>query len=337
MPGLYMNLRIARLHKFMYDIPCKETYMKKNTIIFILTIFLISQIFASGQKETQPIKIAFLPILDSLPFYIAAEEGYFEEEGLSVQAVPVSSPVERDQLMQSGEINGMLNELSSTALFNQGEIRLQTVQTVRIATENSPVFRILASPQSGITTPAGLAGVEIGVSKNSIIEYLTDRILSNEGLSNKDIAVKSVPVIPERFQLLMSGQISAATLPDPLAQAAVAAGAVEVISDTEYPQYSMSVLSFNIETIKNQKSDLKKFMKAWNRAVEKLNADPDTYRELFLEKIPVPPNVSNTFIIPPFAAPQLPEEEHWNDVLNWLEEKGLLSERSPYKKSVSRL
>ena len=311
--------------------------MKKNTIIFLLSILFTSVMFPSGQEEEQPLKIAFLPVLDSLPFYIALEEGYFSEEGLQVQAIPVSSPVERDQLMQAGEIDGMLNELSSTALFNRDEIQVQTVQIVRIATGNSPVFRILASPQSGITIPAELAGIEIGVSKNSVIEYLTDRILQEEGLSDDEIYVKSVPVIPERFQLLMSGQISAATLPDPLAQAAVAAGAIEVIADTAYPQYSVSVLSFSRKSIEENRSALKKFMKAWNKAVLLLNEDPDAYRALFLEKIPVPPTISDAFIIPPFASPGLPGEEQWNDVLDWLEEKGLMSTRPSFEKSVDNL
>jgi len=311
--------------------------MLKKSILFILSIVLTSMLFAAGRNEEQPIKVAFLPIIDSLPFYIAVEEGYFESEGISVKAVPVSSPVERDQLMQAGEINGMLNELSSTAIFNQNEIQIQTVQIVRMATEESPVFRILSSPKSGISSPVELAGVAIGVSKNSIIEYLTDRILQNEGLSNDQITVKSVPVIPERFQLLMSGQIGAATLPDPLAQAAVAAGAIEVIDDSKYPEYSMSVLSFNMTTIKEQGSSLKKFMKAWNKAVAALNENPEKYRDLFLAKIPVPPSVSATFIIPPFADQQLPAESHWDDVLNWLEDKELISARPSYRDSVNDL
>lgn len=311
--------------------------MKKAIAAILLSILAVGTLAARGQEETGPIKLAFLPILDSLPFYIAEQEGYFAEEGLDVQAVPVSSPVERDQLMQAGEIQGMLNELSSTALFNQSDINVQTVQTVRMATDKSPVFRILASPQSGITTPAGLAGQEIGVSKNSIIEYLTDRILQNEGLTDEQIAVKSVPVIPERFQLLMSGQIPAATLPDPLAQAAVAAGAVEVISDTAYPSYSMSVLSFSSATIKNNRTSVKKFLKAWNKAVKALNENPDRFRALFLEKVRVPPAVSETFVIPAFADPELPAEEDWNDVLDWLESKGLIDNRAAYGDSVQGL
>ncbi len=310
--------------------------MKKVSILFF-AIFITSTIFAGGQKEEEPMTIAFLPVLDSLPFYIALHEGYFEEVGLHVKAVPVSSPVERDQLMQAGEIIGMLNELSSTALFNQFETLLRTVQIVRMPTDSSPVFRILASPQSGITSVRDLAGMEIGVSKNSVIEYLTDRILLAEGLKNSEIVVKSVPVIPERFQLLMSGQISAATLPDPLAQAAVAAGAIEVISDTSHPDYSMSVLSFSTEALNSRTSEIKDFMKAWNKAVGKLNENPNAYRTLFLEKIPVPPSVSDTFIIPPFASPGLPEKHQWDDVLNWLEEKGLITDRPSYSDSVGSL
>lgn len=311
--------------------------MKKIILVTFISLFAASLLVAGGQKEEGPIRIALLPILDSLPLYIAEREGYFEEAGLSIEPVIVSSPIERDQLMQAGEVQGMLNELSSTALFNQSAPTVQTVQTVRMASENSPVFRILASPQSGITTPAELANQEIGVSKNSIIEYLTDRILTEEGLSIEQINTKSVPVIPERFQLLMSGQIPAATLPDPLAQAAVGAGAVEVISDTAYPRYSMSVLTFSKETLSARKNSVKKFLEAWNKAVEELNSDPDKYRALFLEKIQVPPTVSDSFVIPPFSHPKLPAESDWNDVLDWLEEKGLIDDRPSYDESVQKL
>ena len=116
---------------------------------------------AAGTLKLKTLKLAFLPIIDTLPFYIAKENGYFQNEGIEVIAIPVSSPIERDQLMQSGEIEGMINELSSTALFNRNKVQIQTVMIVRSAAHNSPVFRILASPGSGITKPADLAGIPI--------------------------------------------------------------------------------------------------------------------------------------------------------------------------------
>ncbi|MEK7809805.1 MAG: ABC transporter substrate-binding protein, partial [Chloroflexota bacterium] len=36
------------------------------------------------------IKIAMLPILDALPFYVAQEKGYFNDQKLKVEFVPVA-------------------------------------------------------------------------------------------------------------------------------------------------------------------------------------------------------------------------------------------------------
>jgi len=45
---------------------------------------------------------------------------------------------------------------------------------------------------STVTTPADLKGVPIGISQNTVIEYLTDRMLQAEGLDPADIAITEV-------------------------------------------------------------------------------------------------------------------------------------------------
>ncbi|GAB4480134.1 MAG: MetQ/NlpA family ABC transporter substrate-binding protein [Anaerolineae bacterium] len=282
-----------------------------------------------------PVRMALLPVLDTLPFYIAQENGYFEELGLEVIAVPVASPVERDQLMQAGEVDGMLNEITSTAVFNRDGLRVKTVLAARIATEDGPVFRLLASPASDISGPADLAGVPIGVSQNTVIEYVTDRMLQEEGLPPDQIVTQSVPVIPERFQLLMQGDLLAATLPDPLAQAALQAGAKPVIDDSAYPFYSLSTLTFSIEAIEGNPEGVRRFIAAWEKAVADLNADPEAYRALFLEKVNVPESVQETYQIPPFPVSQVPSAEQWADVMDWLIGKGLLESPVSYEDSVT--
>ena len=65
---------------------------------------------AQGDLAKKSLKVALLPILDTFPFYVAEAQGYFDRYGVTVEAVPVGSGLERDQLMQSGAIDGMLNE-----------------------------------------------------------------------------------------------------------------------------------------------------------------------------------------------------------------------------------
>lgn len=297
---------------------------------------------AAGEDESsdaeaveEPLRVALLPILDVLPFYVAEQNGYFAEEGVTVQAVPVASAVEREQLMQAGEIDGMLNELHSTALNNREGRQVVSVMTARAASAEAPLFRVLAAPESGIASPADLAGVPVGISENTIIEYVTQRLLEAEGVPAADVVPQPVPSIPERYQLLMEGQIDAATLPDPLAQSAVEDGAVLVIDDSAHPEYAVSVLTFSADAVDNRTEDVRAFLRAWDRAAADINAAPEAYRALLLEKVQVPPNVQETYEVPPYPRAEVPTAEQWADVTAWLVEKGLVQSAPGYEESVS--
>ena len=313
---------------------------KKSSIMGLLVILLMmtgspANLFAQKGQSTTSLKVALLPILDTLPFHAAQAKGYFDRYGVSVEPVPVGSGLERDQLMQSGAIDGMLNEMGTTANFNREQVQVQIVVSARKAYPHYPLFRLLSAPGSGLTTPADLKGIPIGISKNTIIEYVTDRLLAAGGLAPDQITKKSVPVIPERFQLLMQGQLKAATLPDPLAKAALEAGAGAVIDDSSHPQYSVSVLSFSIQALKTKTDAVRQFLKAWNQAVQDINADPESFRSLLLQKIRVPKSIQQTYRIPPFPFREVPTADQWADVMNWMVSKGLLKTPLPYKESIT--
>ncbi len=299
-----------------------------------LTTNLGATLARAGEPQ-RPLRVALLPIIDSLPFYVAKERGYFRELGLKVKAIPVASGLERDQLMQAGAIDGMLNEMITTANFNRNGIQVKTVWSVRKARSQSPMFRVLASPNSGIRRVGDLAGVPIGISLNTIIEYVTDRLLAAEGLKEDQIVKKSVPVIPERYQLLLQGQIKAATLPDPLAMSAIRAGAQAIVEDSSHPRYSVSVLSFHVGSLRKNPGAIRMFLKAWDRAVNDINKDPETFRSLMLKKIRVPKNVRHTYRIPPFPRREVPTPEQWADVMKWMQAKGLLKAPLPYQDSIT--
>ncbi|MBN1119998.1 MAG: ABC transporter substrate-binding protein [Anaerolineae bacterium] len=315
--------------------------LKKGLLIGLTAAFLVFLAACgapSGEAETAEVgglKIALLPILDSLPYFVAEQNGYFVEEGVEVEPLVVVSAIERNQLMQSGEIDGMLAELSTVATFNRDEIQLKALIMSRKAYPDAPLFRVLAAPGSDITSASDLAGVPVAIAENTIIEYVTDRLLESEGVPADQIVGESVPAIPERYQLLMEGQIAAATLPDPLAQSAIESGAVPVIDDSAYPEVAVSVLAFSTGTIENNPEALRRFLRAWDRAAGDINADPEAYRGLLLEQVSVPPNIQETYQIPPFPRAELPTAGQWDDVIDWLIEKGLVESAVAYDESVT--
>ncbi len=285
--------------------------------------------------DRQPLRIALLPIVDSLPYYVAEQQNYFQDAGVQVEVVRVASGAARDQLMQSGQIDGMLNEIISSANFNRHEARVQVVAVVRASRPGYPLFRLLAVPGSPHRRIEELAGVPIGISRHTIIEYVTDRLLQKAGLPGDQIRKQSIPSIPERYQLLIQGRLAAATLPDPLAMSAIAAGAVLVADDTAVADYSLSVLTFAIGAIKEKSEQIRGFVGAWHRAAETINAAPRSQRPLMLEKIRIPPNVRDSFRIPPFARNRVPTEAQWQDAMAWMQSRQLLAAPLPYGGSVT--
>lgn len=303
-------------------------------VVMVMLWLLLAACLPGAQAEDTTLKMGLLPILDILPFYVAEQKGYFEAEGISVEFVPVKSAQERDALMQSGEIDGMLNDLISTGLFNRDSAQIKIVATARRAYPESPQFRVLAAPDSGITSAQDLAGVPVGISQNTVIEYITDRLLEAEGLSPDEIEVIEISAIPVRFEQLMAGQIQAATLPDPLGQGAVAAGATLVVDDGQYTQYSQSVLSFSTAAIESKPNTIKKFLKAWNQAVQDLNSSPGEFTDLLIEQGRVPESIQGSYQMPPFPQGEFPSQAEWQDVVDWLLAKGLIDQPIVYEDSV---
>ncbi len=292
---------------------------------------------ARAQDDDVTLRMGLIPVLDVLPFYVAQEAGYFEDEGVNVELIPVSSALERDQLLLAGEIDGMLNDLISTGIFNADQTRIVIVAQARRAYEDAPQIRILSAPRSNITIPGDVTNVEIGISENSMIHYLTQRILEAEGISADELEYRAEPNIPVRYQLLMEGQLRAVTLPDPLAQAAIDGGAILVADDTVLveEEYSQSVLSFRAEIVEEHPAAVQAFLRAWMRAAEDINADPEAYRDLWIENTNVPESVRDTYVLPPFPTYAVTGQDAWEDAVNWLVEQDIVDNAASYEDSVN--
>lgn len=316
--------------------------MRKTVLALMAIVAALSASLAplAGRTQAQDapkLRMGLLPILDVLPFYVADEAGYFAAEGVEIELIPVSSALERDQLVIAGAIDGMVNDLISTGIFNQDEPLVQIVSLARRAYPDHPQFRLLAAPRSNITIPNDLTYVEIGISENSVIHYIAQRILEAEGISAEDLSFRAEPNIAIRYQLLMEGQFKAACLPDPLAQAAIVGGANLIADDSLLveTQFSQSVLGFRSQVIEEQPEAVAAFLRAWMRAAEDINADPEAYRALWLEKTNVPDSVKDSYALPPFPTYEITTEAAWEDTVAWLIEQGIVESTASYAETVN--
>lgn len=291
----------------------------------------------SEAPDSAPVtlKIAVLPIIDTLPMYVARQESLFAKHGVNVEFIPVASAPERDQMIAAGQADGTINETLAVMMFNKDAVQMQVVRYALVPSEGHAHFFILASAQSGIATPEDLKGVEIGVSQGTIIEYVTERLLAHAGLSAEEIKTIAVPKISDRMALLASGELKAGVMPDPLASLAMQQGAINVLDDSAHPEFGFSVISFRKAVIDANPEAVKAFLTAIEEATTLLNADPGKYNHLLSDQKLVPEPLIGKFVIPPFPAAGVPGETEWLDALEWAKGKEMLNTDVPYADSVN--
>ncbi len=310
--------------------------MRQKIISTWFGLFLIlSACTPAPAAGTTNLKIAVLPIIDTLPMYVAQQEGLFAKHGVAVEFIPVASAPERDQILAAKQADGAINETLAVMAFNRESIQMQVVRYALRPTAGRGHFFIIASGQSGINSVDGLKGVEIGVSQGTVIEYVTDRVLQANGFGADEIKTIAVPKIPDRMALLASGELKAGVLPDPLAALVVGQGGVIVADDSSHPEYGFSVISFRKDVIDSNPQAVKGFLAAIEEATALINADAGKYKNVLSEQKLVPAPLLETYRAPIFPAAGVPTEAEWNDALNWLKEKGMLTVDVSYADSVN--
>jgi len=309
--------------------------MRKAFIYILAIILFVLPACNSAPSTPQSIKFAVLPVLDVLPIYVAESQGYFKANNLNVEIIPVGSAPERDQLMQAGQIEGMLNETVTTLFYNRAETKIVIVRFARTATSEYPLFRILAAKGSGISSVSDLKEIPIGISEGTIIEYMTDKVLIKAGLDQTEIAKIAVPKIADRIALLNSGELKAANLPDPVASLAIQNGAKLIIDDTTYPDVSNSVYTFSSKAVSDKPEAVRSFLKAVEQAVNDINSDKTKWGNLLKEENLVPEPLLKTYVLPTFPTASVPTEAQFNDAVSWAVEKGLLEIEVIYQNSVN--
>lgn len=286
---------------------------------------------ASG--EEMRLRVGLLPIIDSLPFYVAEEEGFFRREGLEVELVTFSSAVERDAALQAGQIDGQLADLIASGLLNKERPRIRIVKTTYRATPERAQISIIAAPGSDIRSPQDLVGARVAISHNTIIEYILDRLLTEAGVDPSRVQKVEVSRIPLRMEMLSKGQVDAAVLPEPLTTLAVQQGG-RVILDDGQKRIGLSVLEFRTEVLKEKGEAVRRFLRAHRRAVEAINADPEKYRPLLAEKARLPEGLKQTFAVPRFPPWEVPSREDISQAVDWMVGKGLLPRALSYEDLV---
>ena len=187
-----------------------------TAVVAILTMGLGAS-SCSSKQEPVPITVAWSPFESGALFYVAADEGFFTQNGLAVTEKKYDSGA----AALAGVIAGEADIAVATAEFPMVNQALAGAQFKSIAViARSEFIYIIARKDRGITKPSDLKGKRIGTTIGTIAEFHLGRYLELNGLSIKDVTIVDLKTPDEWVNAVIRGDVDAVCTAQPSADAA---------------------------------------------------------------------------------------------------------------------
>jgi len=310
--------------------------MFKKVIFFGLIVILVVSVVLSGcssskePESTAPIRMGALYMLPILPLYVAQQEGLFQEEGIKVEIVPFRSQLDRDTAIHAGQLDCAMEDIYSAPILNkEGDL----IRVLAASQVQSYMFAIIASQQSNIKTVADLKNTEIASSLGNIIEYVTDKMCEAGGLKSEEIKKNSIASMPLRLEMLNQGKIEAATFSRMLSDMAILGGGRLICDDSQNSLMTVC-LYFTTSFLKDRPEDTKKFLKAWDKAVQKISNNPSAYLNTLISAANISADLAGKIEVPKFDQLRMPTRDEYNSKMEWNLARGNISHRVEYEEIV---
>lgn len=307
----------------------KKTWISCGAALLGMSLLSVSQ--------AENLKIGSLPAADAIVLYVAADEGLFKAEGLDVEIVPFKSALELGAAMRAGRLSGHFGDLMNVFTQNEKGVPQAVILTTTHTHADQRAFGLAVSPKVAdrIRSLADLKATPTAMSSATIIDYLLDRMKTTEGLNAGTLENLEVKQIPIRLQMLMSGKVETAMLPEPLISVVEAKGGRIVWDDRQLDE-ALAVVALKKEFL--DEKTVGGFRRAVASAAKLIESDPDRYRAVMVEKRLLPKPVAAGYKMVRFSMfgtadglPPLPTEADVTRVGNWMIEKGMIKTVPAYR------
>jgi NitT/TauT family transport system substrate-binding protein len=252
----------------------------KNRIRQINLLIMVSILAAcGGAKDPATIKVIFLPYLSNAPFFIAQEEGFFEEQGLIIELVEMGRSSEAIPALEKGDVDVVGGALSAgllNAISRGANIKITADKGQIAPSGGCPTAALIASNSFMESHPtmslADLKGASIGINPAGFSAYWTELYLTQANLSLDDVDIFKGES-PAKFEAIREGTLDIMGANEPWLTRVLQAGygsiflkAMDIIPEASYASVWYG------STLLDENSDLgNRFMAAYLQGVRQYN------------------------------------------------------------------
>ncbi|MEW5955124.1 MAG: ABC transporter substrate-binding protein [Candidatus Micrarchaeota archaeon] len=180
-------------------------------------VLLSAGIFAlASPHEVKPVRVAYLPVMQSLPLFVAAERGMFEAEGLEVQLQRIESPNQIIDALVSGNVDAGAPSVAAgiaaiAELQKPGSLKIYSLTCGTLERLND---ELLVAKNSSIASIAELKGKRLAHLPGVQFSSMAKKILLENGVQPSEVTLVELAV-PNQLPALAGGSVDAVLTLEP--------------------------------------------------------------------------------------------------------------------------
>lgn len=235
---------------------------------------LLAAIAGQGAEAQAPAKVVVgaLPFTSSGPVFLAAERGYFRDEGLDVEIAFFQAAPPIAVATAANEVTFGVTALTAAAYNLAAEGKLAVVAGQAQERKGFTGNLILvgrAAFDRGLDRLDALFDQPFGLTQlGSPSHYQLGQLADARGIATADLDVRAFQTLPNLVAALKSGAVTWAIIAPPIATDLVDSGAVVSLGPySDYGAFQFGAVLASDETLRDHPDRVRAFLRAYGRGL----------------------------------------------------------------------
>jgi NitT/TauT family transport system substrate-binding protein len=259
-----------------------------------------------GAQEPVTLTVGLIPIADVAPLYLGVNQGFFEEENLTIETQFAEGGAAIVPSVISGDYQIGFSNTTSLIIAATQNVPVQIVSQGVLggATDDESWDAVMVAEDSPIRSPQDLEGKRIAVNTLQNIGPVTiNTALDEEGVDYTTVEYVEVP-FPEMIPALGSGDVDAVFVVEPFVTQGEAERARTILLPYVQTTPSLTVATYfaSRQYIEENGDVVDRFVRAMNKSLEYAQENPDEAREVVLEYTEIPPEAAEAMTLPQWSS-----------------------------------
>jgi len=260
-----------------------------------------SNIYYQSPSAVHEVVIGYRGHGQYLPVFVAKEQGYFEDEGLSAELVMFESTNTMIEAILAERVHASFGGVNTLALFYLQQQHSDAVKIFGLAKGDEDHFlqRILVKADSDMNNILDLEGKTLGIYLGSGVKVIVEELMSTENVFFEYIQMAPSLLV----DALESGSVDAILVLEPMGTYAIQKGIAKALVDAVYVTYFTDLVSGSVMSSDLVTDDLllaDKLVRIQDRAAKFINDNPEIAAQYLIEYANVDSEMVEHLMIVPF-------------------------------------